>query len=121
MYPKFLTPSTFHSLLGSDLLSSVSTPYPPPPIAQLLWNVSQECLEGGVVPWEGGLRASVLQNMMERGEDWELEAYIIQGSYMFSSQCTPRFITPPTPCSKVLGNRGGHDSASLSGSQQKFP
>lgn len=52
MYPKFLNPGTltFHSLLGFDLLSSI-----PPPIAQLLWNASQECLEGGGVPWEGDI------------------------------------------------------------------
>lgn len=54
MYPKFLIHSTltFHSLLGFDLSS---THTPPPPIAQLLWNASQECLEGGGVLWEGDM------------------------------------------------------------------
>lgn len=48
--PQILYPPVYlHSIPCWDLTSCP----PPPPIAQLLWNASQECLEGGGVPWEG--------------------------------------------------------------------
>lgn len=49
--PQILYPPVYlHSIPCWDL---TSCPPHPPPIAQLLWNASQECLEGGGVPWEG--------------------------------------------------------------------